>query len=120
MTEPKIKDPDKDKVSKYFNMVSRHEWEFKQNYKYKDSGAIFANDIFRAQYPVSAERNDFYGELPSIIRRSKVKNQITLDKTSGLESGSPEMMEAFFSNAKWQNDAASDGGFRVESHLCNH
>uniref|UniRef100_UPI0010357176 RHS repeat domain-containing protein n=1 Tax=Pseudomonas sp. Sample_10 TaxID=2448269 RepID=UPI0010357176 len=96
MTEPKSKNADKAKVSKYFNMINKYEWEFKQNYKYSDSGRVFANDIFRHQYKVAAQRNNNYGELPSVIRRSKVKNQITLDKTQGLESGSSELLEAFF------------------------
>ncbi|MFJ5283819.1 RHS repeat-associated core domain-containing protein [Pseudomonas sp. NPDC088429] len=96
MTEPKIKDIDSSKVSKYFNMINKHEWEFKQNYKFKDSGNVFANDIFRHQYKVASEKNKNFGELPSAIRRSKVKNDTTLKTTEGLQSGTPELLDAFF------------------------
>jgi insecticidal toxin complex protein TccC len=96
MTEPKIKDIDSSKVSKYFNMINKYEWEFKQNYKFKDSGNVFANDIFRHQYKLASEKNKNFGELPSAIRRSKVKNDTTLKTTEGLQSGTPELLDAFF------------------------
>lgn len=112
MTEPTSKDPDKTKVSKFFNRVSDHEWEFMQNYKFADAGEIFANDVFRKQYEVASRRNDKFGVLPSTIRRSKVKNQTTLDQTQGLESGSPELMEAFFQgpNGKTTKKVMEDFG----------
>ncbi len=117
MTEPKLKDADKTRVSKYFNMINRYEWEFKQNYKFPDSGPVFANDIFRHQYEVAAQRNNNYGELPSVVRRSKVKNQITLDKTQGLESGSSELLEAFFQtpNGKTTQRVIEDFGLIATS-----
>ncbi|TWC59258.1 insecticidal toxin complex protein TccC [Pseudomonas sp. SJZ080] len=82
-----------EKPSKFFNIFTKSEWEFKSNYKYSDSGGVFLNDVSRGQIRLVADLN----YLPSVIRRSKVLNETTLTKTAGLESGSEELFKVFFS-----------------------
>ena len=81
------------KTSKFFNIFTKSEWEFKSNYKYSDSGGVFLNDVSRGQIRLVADLN----YLPSVIRRSKVLNDTTLNKTAGLESGGEELFKVFFS-----------------------
>ncbi|CAI8994387.1 insecticidal toxin complex protein TccC [Pseudomonas sp. IT-P44] len=81
-----------EKSSKFFNIFTKSEWEFKSNYKYSDSGGVFLNDVSRAQIRLVADLN----YLPSVIRRSKVLNDMTLSKTAELQSGSEELYKVFF------------------------
>ena len=90
------KNPRAVEPSKYYNMFKKEEWSFQQNFKYEDSGKIFANDIARHQYSVVAKNSNFYGHLPSMIRRANVTNKTTLTETQDLESGSAELFTAFF------------------------
>ncbi|WP_346833464.1 RHS repeat-associated core domain-containing protein [Pseudomonas abietaniphila] len=94
-TDPKLSTLEK--PSKYWNRFEKHEWTFMHNFKYSDSGKIFANDVARHQYKAVAKANHFFGHLPSTIRRFKVINETTLSKTEGLENESAEMLEVFFS-----------------------
>lgn len=112
-TTPKV--TDLQEPSKYFNVFNKHEWEFKQNFKYADSGKIFANDVARHQYRLVAEKNNFFGHLPSTIRRSKVINAETLNKTKSLESGSAELFNAFWStpNGKTTQRVMEDFGLKA-------
>ena len=82
-----------EKPSKFFNIFTRSEWELKRNYKYSDSGPVFLNDINRRQIRLVADLS----YLPSVIRRSKVLNDVTLKKTEELASGSEELFRVFFS-----------------------
>ncbi|MGF6557551.1 insecticidal toxin complex protein TccC [Pseudomonas sp. S30_BP2TU TE3576] len=82
-----------EKPSKFFNIFTRSEWELKSNYKYSDSGSVFLNDINRQQIRLVADLS----YLPSVIRRSKVLNDVTLKKTEELASGSEELFRVFFS-----------------------
>jgi RHS repeat-associated protein len=81
-----------EKPSKFFNIFTKSEWELKSNYKYSDSGGVFLNDVNRAQIRLVVDLN----YLPSVIRRSKVLNDVTLNKTAQLESGSEELFKVFF------------------------
>lgn len=94
-TDPKLSTLEK--PSKYWNRFEKHEWTFMHNFKFSDSGKIFANDVARHQYKAVAKANQFFGHLPSTIRRFKVVNETTLSKTEGLEDESAEMLEVFFS-----------------------
>jgi insecticidal toxin complex protein TccC len=109
-SEPKVSQLER--PSKFFNIYSPSEWEFKDNYKYADSGGVFLNDVSRQQIRLAADL-DF---LPSKIRRSKVRNEMTLSKTDGLESGSEALREIFFTqtpNGKATQRLMDDVGLKA-------
>lgn len=102
-----------ERPSKFFNIYSRSEWEFKDNYKYSDSGKVFLNDISRHQIRLAADLS----VLPATIRRSKVRNEVTLNMTEGLESGSAELLEVFSRtpNGKPTQRLAEEVGLKMTS-----
>jgi insecticidal toxin complex protein TccC len=86
------------------------------NYKFSDSGKIFANDVARYQYERVSKAQGFFGHLPSTIRRFKVVNETTLSKTEHLENDSPQMLDVFFSqtpNGKTTQRILDDFGLKA-------
>ncbi len=77
------------------NKYKPWKWTFLKNHRSASDSNYFANDIARHQYAEISKKMGFYGVLPSTIVRSNVQNPTTLNKTKGIQSGSPEMLDVF-------------------------
>ncbi|VVN84619.1 hypothetical protein PS723_01369 [Pseudomonas fluorescens] len=81
-------------------------WIFKENYKTKppqrgsqkpkEPESFYASDVARYQYEQVAHRLDFFGVLPSVIKRENVMNYAALANTWNLASDAQRRMTTFF------------------------
>lgn len=79
-----------------FNNVFKPEhWIFKLNLRDPNTTDYYANDVARYQYSIIAQKQGFYGSLPSLITRAGVMNGPTLKTTKYLKSGSKKMLKIF-------------------------
>ncbi|WP_198404924.1 hypothetical protein, partial [Burkholderia ambifaria] len=67
----------------FSNKYKPHKWTFKSNFREYRDVPYYASDIARYQYNEVSKLNKFKGQLPSIIKRKEVINQLTLEMTDG-------------------------------------
>ncbi|MEX3776947.1 RHS repeat-associated core domain-containing protein [Pseudomonas sp. MYb118] len=104
------------KTDTFINYFRPNIWIFTENFKYQPD--YFASDVAEHQYTLQAKAKGFYGELPSRIARTKMRNQSTLDKTKDLPSGSDALLAVFMketSNGKSTQQILNVFGLRAIS-----
>jgi hypothetical protein len=108
-------DPDTFKSYAFTNRFHRHIWIFENNERNPKNRDYFASDIAKYQYVSISKQEGFFGHLPSIIRRWAVSNFKTRFAVLGLESGSPEMLDAFMKteNGKSTQRILDDFGLKA-------
>ncbi|WP_256261625.1 RHS repeat-associated core domain-containing protein [Pseudomonas gingeri] len=85
-----------DDAGLFENTYSPREWIFQENYREPAAGThFFANDIVRRQFRLVSKIGGFENSRPEKIIRKHVLNYKTTKETSGLKSGSPEMLKVF-------------------------
>lgn len=82
----------------FINEFRPDQWTFEFNFKRTGSQHFFASDVAFYQLAMVAKANGFEGVLPSVIVRSSIGNKEAKARLFGLESGSLEMMNAFFND----------------------
>ena len=99
----------------YTNRFYRHIWIFENNDRNKSNNNYYASDVAKSQYITVSKEEGFFGHLPSIIRRWAVSNFKTRFAVMGLESGSPEMLDAFMKteNGKSTQRILNDFGLKA-------
>jgi hypothetical protein len=88
------------KDDSFTNEFQPDTWTFMGNYRTPSNTDYYANDIVRYQYTRIANKEHFFGCLPSTIVRSYVSNKAILKKTNNLESGSDEMLNVFLNETQ--------------------
>ena len=88
------------KDDSFTNEFQPDTWTFMGNYRASSNTDYYANDIIRYQYTRIANKEHFFGCLPSTIVRSYVSNKAILEKTNNLASGSDEMLNVFLNETQ--------------------
>lgn len=81
--------------NQYGNEIEPGVWIFANNFR---TDGPFANEVFRFQHMMDSALFGGDTMLPSVIKRSNVINEVTLDRTRGLENHSKVLMDAFLEN----------------------
>jgi insecticidal toxin complex protein TccC len=82
-------------TDEFYNLYTRDEWSFIRNKRPTKTKEYYAADVVKYQYSAVSKHNNFFGHLPSVIRRVAVVNANTIKLTENLRSGTKEMMDAF-------------------------
>ncbi|EJM43207.1 RHS repeat-associated core domain protein containing protein [Pseudomonas sp. GM33] len=91
-------------------------WTFSNNERNDTRKDYYANDVARYQYTTISREKEFFGHLPSLIKRENVTNEETIEKTDKLKSDSAEMLSVFMSktqNGKSTARILNDFGLRA-------
>ena len=108
----------------YDNVFRQHIWKFKSNYRKDTRQGYYASDVAKYQYSLIADKEGFFGYLPSIVKRSRVVNDITLKKTESLESGTQQMLQVFLTetpNGRSTQKILDDFGLKaIKVERINH
>ena len=99
-------EPRKGEVNTFLNKYKPEKWTVKFIQKDTKTDQFFAGDVILVQARMVAERFDFVGKRPSMLKYKSVINYETLESLSGLENGSEDVKTAFMKGTPIGKSAA--------------